>query len=379
MSNTVALLSKYPPLEGGIAAKTYWLAKGLASRGYKVHIITHATGAGRAYEIQDDNRHPTIEGNLWVHRPQYEMPWHIPEDQEQTLALLDLTIKVIREHGVQILDTGYLLPYGIIGHLAKLSTGVHHVMRHGGSDLEKFLKGGILGTVLKEAISKSDVVITDKWYRHTLESINPHIVCQPSYVPDGSAFKPNINREPRYRLAAIGKINYYWQHKGLHLVAEIMQKLKEKFECWIVGQGNGISDFQRSLGSQTVSSIDWRPFVPPWKMPDLLHQLDGVFIFESGLPHSTTSNLALEALCSGLGIITDRSDFIERYKDLMSINRDRVLVVSPSEPSSAAEAIVRWIQDQAYPRQPSRQLVTYGGYLSSNEAVYAGILAQHRP
>ena len=52
MSYTIALLSKYPPLEGGIAAKTYWLARGLAGRGHMVHVITHAPEAGREYQIQ---------------------------------------------------------------------------------------------------------------------------------------------------------------------------------------------------------------------------------------------------------------------------------------------------------------------------------------
>ncbi len=74
-----------------------------------------------------------------------------------------------------------------------------------------------------------------------------------------------------------------------------------------------MADFQQSLEPETVSSFKWRPFVVPWEMPHLLNQLDGIFIFESGLPHPVVSNLALEAICSGVGIITDRADFAERY------------------------------------------------------------------
>ncbi|GAI40727.1 unnamed protein product, partial [marine sediment metagenome] len=148
MPYKIAFLSKYPPLEGGIAAKTYWLARGLAARGHKVHVITHGVSAGREYRIKNDEGCPPSTPNLWVHQPPREIPWHIPEDDEYALALLDLTINVIRAHAIQILDTGYLIPYGILGHLAKELTGVYHVVRHGGSDLEKFLKRQVLGTMI---------------------------------------------------------------------------------------------------------------------------------------------------------------------------------------------------------------------------------------
>ena len=98
MSYKIAFLSKYPPLEGGVAAKTYWLARGLALRGHVVHVVTHGASAGQEYRIRDDECCSPPTPNLWVHRPTNEMPWHIPEDNEHALALLDLTVKVIREH-----------------------------------------------------------------------------------------------------------------------------------------------------------------------------------------------------------------------------------------------------------------------------------------
>jgi len=275
---------------------------------------------------------------------------------------------------VQILDTGYLVPYGIVGHLAKQSTGVHHIVRHGGSDLEKFLKRQVLGTVLNEAIVRADRVVTDKHYRDLLEPTTSQLVCQPTYVPDGAAFMPSNTSRPRWRLAVIGKINYYWQQKGLHFIVDIMQQLTDHFECWIVGQGKGMVDFQRSLGPKAVSSFKWHPFVAPWEMPHLLNQLDGIFIFESGLPHPVVSNLALEAIYSGVGIITDRTDFAETYLDIVKTDKNQVMVVSPAESSSAAGMIEQWVRERAHNVQPSHQLVSYQEYLSANEAIYADLL-----
>jgi len=377
MPYKIALLSKYPPLEGGIAAKTYWLAHGLATRGHEIHIITHGIFAGREYRIQSAEREPDTTPNLWVHRPPDKIPWHIPEDNENTLALLDLTINVIREHSVQILDTGYLIPYGILGHLAKCSTDVYHVVRHGGSDIEKFLSKQVLGTVLNEAISRADRVVTDTHYRDLLEQVTSRLVFQPAYVPDGTVFTPSKVLHPQLRLAVIGKINYYWQHKSLHLIADIMRQLTGQFECWFTGQGNGMADLRQSLGPETVASFKWRPFVNPWEMPQLLNQLDGIFIFESGLPHTVVSNLALEAICSGVGIITDRVNFAETYQDIVKMDKNQVIVVSPSKPSLAAEMIEQWVRERAHIAPLPQQLISYQEYLSANEAIYANILSGH--
>ena len=374
MSKTIALLSRYPPLEGGIAAKTYWMARGLASAGHNVHVITHGLKAGGEYRIQGEEGIPSEVPNLWVHRPQDDIPWHIPEDNEQSLKLLDLTIEVMREYKVQILDTGYLVPYGIIGHFAKLSTGVPHVIRHGGSDIEKFLKQGILGKVLSEAISGADVVITENRYRELLESKSSHLVCQPPYIPDETAFAPDGNNRLRKRLAWIGKVNYHWQHKNLPMVVEIMRHLTGQFDCCVVGQGNGLSDFQDSLGSETVSHLRWCSFVPPWEMAGLLSELDGIFIFESALPHPVVSNLALEAVSSGVGIITDRADFAETYQEIVDLSSNEVLVVSPSNPSSAAQMITEWIRQRTRASgASSRQFSSYRDYISATESVYQQI------
>jgi glycosyltransferase involved in cell wall biosynthesis len=374
MPYKIALLSKYPPLEGGIAAKTYWLARGLAKRGHMIHVVTHGVLAGQEYQIQGAESPPDTMPNLSVHRPLDEIPWHIPEDKEYALTLLDTTLSVIREHKIQILDTGYLVPYGIVGHLAKLITGVRHIVRHGGSDLEKFLKKRVLGALLDEAIASADIVITEKGGEKMLGAIASNLAYQPAYVSDESVFRPDVIQQPRWRLAMIGKINYHWDHKALNSISDIMVQLASQFECLIVGQGKGLADFQQSLSPEISASLKWTPFVPPWQMPNLLNQLDAIFVFESKLPHPVVSNLVLEAVCSGVGIITDRPDFAGTYRDVITLNKNQVLVVSPTEAFSSAEMITQWVRNRVHTKLSSHQLVSFQEYLSSNEKIYADVL-----
>ncbi len=200
------------------------------------------------------------------------------------------------------------------------------------------------------------------------------LVIQSAYVPDDRVFTSSDIKRPQYRLAVIGKINYHWQHKNLNLVTDIMRQLTGQFECWVVGQGKGMADFQQSLGSETVASFKWYPFVAPWEMPQLLHHVDAIFIFESGLPHPVISNLALEAISSGVGIITDRADFIKTYRDIVEIDKNQIVVVSPSESASSAAMIKQWIKDQEHDKNSSRPLVNFQEYLSVNEDIYANII-----
>jgi len=109
-------------------------------------------------------------------------------------------------------------------------------------------------------------------------------------------------------------------------------------------------------------------------MPQLLNQLDAIFVFESQLPHHVVSNLVLEATCSGVGIITDRQNFAETYQDVVSLNKNQVLVVSPDEASSSAEIITQWVRERTQYERSSHQLVSFQEYLSSNEKIYADLL-----
>ncbi len=373
MPYRVALLSKFPPIEGGISSKTYWLARGLAQRGHEIHVITHDITAGRAYSIQGDSEPPETDLNIQVHRT-LSLPWHIPEGNEYALSLISTTIDVINEHKIQILDSGYLVPYGVAGYFTKLSTRIPHVIRHGGSDIEKFLKQKHLQSLVNLALSNADAVVTNRLHANLFEHLTSKLVVQPAYVPDEKEFAPRNKLQTRRRLAAIGKINYHWQHKSLKLIAKIMENLADKFECVIYGQGNGIDSLKESLTQDNLSNFEWSSFVGPWEMPGILSQLDAIFVLESNLPNPVFSNLVLEAAWMGVGIITDRQDFADTYRDIVAFDKNQVLVVSPTDSELSAELITRWVQGRISTEPYLQPLVNFQEFLLSNEAVYADVL-----
>jgi len=373
MQHRIAFLSKYPPIEGGIAARTYWLARGLAAKGHEVHVITHGTGAAGQYQIEQAENPPDALPNLKIHRCENVIPWHIPEDKETVISLLDLTLDLVKRNAIEVLDSGYLVPYGIIGCLARELTGACHVIRHGGSDLEKFLKNGVFPTLLADSIASSDMVVTNHADEANFKSMTSNVISIPSYIPDETAFHPNKDSYLKHgRLAFIGKVNYHWEHKALGKISAIMECLVPEYECLIVGQGNGLSNFRQSLTASLCAAIQWKTFVAPWSMPELLWNIDAIFVFESMLPYKTISNLALEATWSGVGIITDNPRFADMYADTVSLTCDQVLVVAPDEPMESAAKIKAWLHRRK--RTAPMSAVTFNEYVALNENVYASLL-----
>ena len=286
----IICISKYPPLEGGIAAKTYWLSKALAERGHTIHVITDRANISPEYSIHAF-KNEFIPKNIFIHRPQNNIPWHIPNVPDRTIELLDLSIQVIKDYGADIIDTGYLVPYGLVGYLTSKITGIPFLLRHGGSDIEKFLNNDIGKQLLEKAFGESAIVITDHGHLNKIKQLTSHIELLPPYVPNPSFFKPEPqSNKNKPILALIGKANYYWQHKGWHRIVEIMKCLGTKFSYLIISQGIGLENFKNYIKEKIDFDIQWQKFVHPIEMPDILKSINGVFVFEKDLPFSSYYN-----------------------------------------------------------------------------------------
>ncbi len=338
----IICISKYPPLEGGIAAKTYWLTKALAERGHTIHVVTDWIGVDETHTIEDIVPESLLP-NIVVHRAISEQPWILPSDQHRALALWDKALEVAQTYPVDVIDSTYLVPYGLVGHFVSQSTGLPHIIRHGGSDVQKFIMKGIWPNLWPKVLSEARVVITDHDNRSSVEPLASRTRIMAPHVPDPHVFT-TVGRKTRERpvLALIGKANYYWQHKGWRRIIDIWSRLDDSFEFMIISQGNGLNDFKRFVLDRLGDRVTWRKFVAPWQMPKLLRSIDGLFHFQTDLPFPTFSNIALEALYCGSSLIVDRPDVQEQYlAHNISLNPDKhfVLPVSHTNLSIAAQKI----------------------------------------
>ena len=377
---SIIYISKYPPLEGGIAAKTYWLANSLARAGHTVHVITDAANIDKHLTIHDANLSPETFGVL-IHRADQAVPWHIPNGDHRSISLLDKALQAAKENKPDLIVGGYLVPYGIIAYLVSRLTGIPYVLMHGGSDIQKFLLKDILPHALPQAIGGASRIITDYDNRDHIRRFTGRTKVLPPYVPDPSAFSGlSSPKKEKITFALIGKANYHWRHKGWQRIVDLWARLGDGFEFMVVSQGVGLEDFKNSIPDELADKIHWRSFVPPWKMPDLLCAIDGLFYFQDLLPFPMFSNIVLEALACRTTVLTDSPDLVEGYRRHgIKLEEDMIKIIpfSPLDQMASGSIIETnfWKRKAAHCWDCS---VTYDQYISSIERIFLDTIEEYR-
>ena len=305
----ICIASKFPPIEGGIASRTYWRVRRLLDAGHDVTVVTNSGSVEREYRIAGCDEHLdwlVRERGLHLHDVPGPVPWHVPNSPDYLERLLNELLRVLESGTWDQIESGYLVPYGIAGHLASGLTGIPHVVRHGGSDIAKFLDHPGYATLLRDVLTGARAVITDEGHEAAISALGANTECRPIYEVDESEFRADGHRVPGSPqvCAYLGKINFHWRRKGLDQVVDwYTRQDQSKVILRLVGQGVGQADFQQWMGERLDLVPQIERFVPPWEMPLLLRDIDAVFALDEDDVVKNRSMLALEARRMGLDVI----------------------------------------------------------------------------
>lgn len=357
----VCIISKFPPLEGGIAAKTYWLARAYADAGLQVHVISNGNTAEQEYRIEGCYPHVYEIPGVTLHEVEETFPWHIPDEKHSLAKLVDKFLEVHSQHQIDIIDTGYLIPYGIAGYLANRITGIPYVIRHGGSDIAKFVRQGHLSHLLRETIKNANAVITDEENQELFSSFNKHVEVIAPYVPNPNYFFPASSRvSGAPRLTFIGKINWHWGRKGLDLFAKSLNYFPSDWEPRIIGQGRGKKRFLEKFPNCNLPPIEY--FVPPWKVPQIFRESDFVFCMAVDEPIPSFSNTLAEALSCGAKVVL----LAPVPGQLRIKEKKNVLAVSDARPENFAQLLQQASEQHSVKIPVKISTDEYENYISAN-------------
>jgi glycosyltransferase involved in cell wall biosynthesis len=137
----ICIFGKFPPIQGGVSTRTYWLAHRLAMLGHAVHVVTNAKEGTLPYRMlmrgedwqRCEGRYG--EGSVTVHWTDYDRrEWHIPDGTTWVTKLASLGLDVVRSQRIDVILSYYVEPYGVAAHFVAQATGVPHVLRTAGSD-----------------------------------------------------------------------------------------------------------------------------------------------------------------------------------------------------------------------------------------------------
>jgi glycosyltransferase involved in cell wall biosynthesis len=366
----ICIIRKYPPIEGGISSSTYWLAKGLGEKGHEVHIVTNALEVEDEYrenlETDDPNYTPK---NVYVHStdpsPTIEAnPSHIPFSKMYCEKLASLAIQIIEKYDIEIIDSGYLIPYSVSGFLAKSFTGVPQIIRHGGSDLQRLYPSPYLNDLLDKVIKSADAIIADPVMTSFFQNrgVPSDKIIPMQRVPvDTRAFNPEVSpldltpylTTQKYFpdipiISYVGKITYHFETKGLCELLDACSSIKEDFLLLFVANGKKIDLFKHLVKNANLEDKTiFLDFLPPWQIPSVLKACTCAIALEketSPVLKYHTPSLPAEALATGRCVLM--SDSLHKKVPYSNFkNGKEVLVVDPNNTEKIREMLEMLIKN----------------------------------
>ena len=318
----ICIIGKFPPIQGGVSARTYWAAHDLARRGHEVHVVTNAKEAHPPFRMhmrqQDWQLCEAIygPGSVTVH-------WTDPVDRSQSYIpmaspfvskLASVAAGVHSGLPFDVIYSHYLEPYGIAGHLAAEITHVPHVVRMAGSDAGRLWHHPQFETLYDHVLRSATVVIAgavaDRAIKH---GIQPERIVAPEgfgvpencFCPDGPALelpalRNEVEADPHVRdllwgrfmgeLPFFGIYGKLGETKGSFALLAAMQRLKQAgLEVGLLAMAHGWPATEsrfRSLAEEldVADRILQIPFLPHWRVPEFLRSCLAVCCLEQNFP-----------------------------------------------------------------------------------------------
>ncbi|PXX61013.1 glycosyltransferase involved in cell wall biosynthesis [Nocardia tenerifensis] len=382
----ICAVMKYPPIQGGVSAHCYWMARALAERGHQVDVVTNADEVEDDYRIfLDDNDFGRLEATFpnggavrvistgrWERARAY-----IPAANPFATKLAALATEEIRLHGADLVFSAYLEPYGLSAHLAASWTGVPHVVQHAGSDRTRLLDHPELGQAYREVLRRAEVVVGDRNLTGLgipLDRIAPipRASLPPEFAPDGpvadlSALVARLSGEPWVRntapldpgVATIGVYGKLGVAKGSYDLVQALARLRGRglrFNFLVMAGGAERGRFLGAVDELGLTDVTWTlPFLPHWRVPEVLRACTAVCGLERDFPVEVhRPGLPMELLSTGTCAVLSAE--VVRTQPYWPQLRDSARVVEdPRDIDALAEVLAEVIEDPAAAVEFGRQ------------------------
>lgn len=370
----VLLIGKYPPCQGGISAKTWWLFRALEERGVSLDVVTLVPDT---YRSADSGQLP---GDVRLRVVKLaEPPWFLPGSDTLAEQLLAAALQLAQERPPDLVEVNYLVPFGVVGAAAARILGVPLLLRHAGSDLAKLGTWPPAHLAIRGLLRTADLVISpEHGVAPTVESLlaDARLVRLPRYTPDPGRFAPIAARPSVPTLLFAGKINYHWRLKALDSLFAALAD-RPRWRLLALAGGRGAEAVRAEAGRRGVADrIDWHDFVPPVEMPAWMARTTAVWAVERPGGVVDFSNLLSEALAMQRSCLVSEAT-AARPAAAHLLACPGLTTVDPEDPESVCAALDRAASANP-PPPPSNLEASHSAYVEANLTVYRK-LAGPRP
>jgi len=417
----ICAVIKYPPIQGGVSAQSYWLARGLAARGHRVDVVTNALEVEENFRIRLTPAdagwlEPRFDhgGGVHLHTPElYSAKLiHIPQSNPFVSRLAGLVTDVVREQRSDVIFGYYLEPNGVAAHLASSWTGRPYVVQHAGSDLGRLMKQPGLDVTYREVFRRAHGVVSGSLYTFlgmgvAAESLYKnapfHLPADfsPAAAPlDIATLATEIGAESPAAvhhpgpldpaaptIGAYGKIG---EAKGSYDLLAVLGRLRRqgrRFNFVAATSGREIERYRAAVAEHELLESTWLlPFMAHWRVPGFLRACDAVCFLERDFPiafHAPT--IPREVLSCGTCLILSGEILAKQpYRHRLVDGENVLLVQDPKDHDALARALAHVLNDPAAAREIGRRgaevlpdVSDHDAHAAAYERIFEDVIARH--
>jgi glycosyltransferase involved in cell wall biosynthesis len=330
----VCVVGKYPPIQGGVSAQSYWMCRWLAERGHQIDIVTNADEVEECCRLSPDELADGDDpadgrpGALRVWRTESPTPAyrHIPQTNPVVTKLTSLALEAIHAHNSELVVGFYLEPYAVAACLAAKLSRRPLLIRHAGSDVGRLLSVPQLGPAYRSILASADLVCARPAARRRFLELGvpaSRLAADPGWAVPRECFHPAA--EPldiNAHLATLGLEPIDPAHPVIGIYGK-MGAVKGTFDlldalCHLTRQGawftllaptHGSADdearFARAVSAGGLSDrVRQIPFLPHRRVPAFLRACSLVCVLEREFPiASHYPGTAAEVLACGTPLV----------------------------------------------------------------------------
>jgi glycosyltransferase involved in cell wall biosynthesis len=279
------MISKYPPIEGGVSSLAFWLAKALGKRGHEVHIVTNAWCVEpefmEEFDVEDIDQYQPK--NVKVHNidPLARLE-QIPSSKNYVERIASLAIDVVKEYSIDVIDSWYMIPYGISGFITKIITKKPQILRHAGSDIDILLSNNSRAyrSLLVELLKNVDKIVTRPHMKEVFLSLgvgedkmffSKECIDVNEFTPYAKPLKLANYTNREINNPVITYVGKCAKNRGLIELLAAASKVKAELTLLFVTSGEYSKEFRNLIKSfKMEKKVIIINFIPPWRMPSLI-------------------------------------------------------------------------------------------------------------
>lgn len=340
----ILFITKYPPIEGGVSSRNYWLAKALGERGHEVYFLTNSLQVEEVYQEKMDLadasvRKKFIPPNVFLYSLKKDPPYHIPYSKLYLSRLVNLGLKIIAERKPDVIFAHYLEPYAAAGFILKKITGLPLAIKHAGSDILRLLPDEDFKYFLAKVISEADLFFSSESLLPMFNNLGatikkirymPDMIDDKIFSPGGEKFNfLKFDMAVPLGVPVITYIGKAAKNKGLAEVIKALGTIEDDFRLLLISAGKELVRYQDQIktNSNFKNKCIYINFIPPWDIPPILCSSAFVLNLENHFPIFSHSPIKLwEAIACGTPILLSQEIFSKiKFKFLKNANNFMVV------------------------------------------------------